>query len=222
MTRLSHSCAACSRASSGSWYVRESSLIVLYGNTDQCPLSIQPSVIISVALGRSGLDTLLIASQVVLSLILPFVVFPLVWITSRRSGIMRVWIPTDDPGRTRGEAELLLDLPRCPSPAAGTPVASRPSSPPAMPSAKLPRTISLPPPSPSPSPVPGLRTQHYPPLVASPRVSSDDRTPAPPLPGRYEDFSSPWYVTVLGYVLFTIMLAANVYVIVQLALGRGG
>lgn len=36
---------------------------------------------------------------------------------------------------------------------------------------------------------------------------------------EYADFSSAWYVTALGYLLFVIMLAANCYVLVQL--GRG-
>lgn len=48
-------------------------------------ISITPSIIIAGAVGRTGLDQTLIASQVVLSVILPFVSAPLVWFTCRRS-----------------------------------------------------------------------------------------------------------------------------------------
>ena len=39
-------------------------------------------MLVAAIVGRDGLNTLLVASQVVLSFALPFVVFPLVWITS--------------------------------------------------------------------------------------------------------------------------------------------
>lgn len=52
-------------------------------------LSLIPSVIIAVAVGREGVNTLLVASQVVLSIVLPFVAFPLIWLTSSRI-VMRV------------------------------------------------------------------------------------------------------------------------------------
>jgi metal iron transporter len=45
-------------------------------------ISITPSIIIAGAVGRSGLDTALNASQVVLSIVLPFVAAPLIWFTS--------------------------------------------------------------------------------------------------------------------------------------------
>ncbi|KAH8697648.1 transporter protein smf2 [Talaromyces proteolyticus] len=46
-------------------------------------ISIVPSVIIAAAIGREGLNTALTASQVVLSVILPFVTAPLVYFTCR-------------------------------------------------------------------------------------------------------------------------------------------
>ena len=48
-------------------------------------ISITPSIIIAAAVGRTGLDQTLVASQVVLSVILPFVSAPLVWFTCRKS-----------------------------------------------------------------------------------------------------------------------------------------
>jgi metal iron transporter len=49
-------------------------------------------MIVAVAVGRSGINAMLVASQVVLSLVLPFVILPLVWLTSSRT-VMRVRAP---------------------------------------------------------------------------------------------------------------------------------
>jgi len=53
-------------------------------------ISITPSIIIAGAVGRSGLSAALEASQVILSIILPFVSAPLIWFTCKAS-IMSVW-----------------------------------------------------------------------------------------------------------------------------------
>ncbi|ETW87567.1 Mn2+ and Fe2+ transporter of the NRAMP family [Heterobasidion irregulare TC 32-1] len=55
-----------------------------------------PSMVVAIAVGREGIDTLLIASQVTLSIVLPFVVLPLVWLTSS-SAVMTVNKPTPSP-----------------------------------------------------------------------------------------------------------------------------
>lgn len=47
-------------------------------------LGLVPSVIVAAALGRAGVSTLLVISQVVLSIMLPFIVFPLLWLCSSR------------------------------------------------------------------------------------------------------------------------------------------
>lgn len=60
-------------------------------------ISIVPSVIIAAAVGRSGLDDALTASQVALSVILPFVTAPLIFFTCR-SHIMTVFTRPSDPG----------------------------------------------------------------------------------------------------------------------------
>jgi len=52
-------------------------------------ISIIPSIIVAAAVGRTGLNQALTASQVVLSVILPFVTAPLVWFTCR-SHVMTV------------------------------------------------------------------------------------------------------------------------------------
>ncbi|KAK0245935.1 smf Mn2+ and Fe2+ transporter [Armillaria nabsnona] len=52
-------------------------------------LALVPSVVVAVAVGRGGIDSLLVVSQVILSIVLPFVAFPLIWLTSSRR-VMRV------------------------------------------------------------------------------------------------------------------------------------
>ena len=49
-------------------------------------------MVVAIAVGRPGLSTLLVASQVVLSVVLPFISLPLILLTSSKS-IMRVRIP---------------------------------------------------------------------------------------------------------------------------------
>ncbi|KAF9471062.1 natural resistance-associated macrophage protein [Pholiota conissans] len=55
-------------------------------------ISLVPSVIVAVAVGQRGIDSLLVGSQVVLSIVLPFVAFPLIYLTSR-DVVMRVRKP---------------------------------------------------------------------------------------------------------------------------------
>ena len=60
-------------------------------------ISIVPSVIIAASVGKSGLNDALTASQVVLSVILPFVTAPLIYFTCR-SHIMTVMTRPNDDG----------------------------------------------------------------------------------------------------------------------------
>lgn len=68
-------------------------------------LSITPSIIIAGAVGREGLSTALTASQVCLSVVLPFVTAPLIWFTCR-AGYMTVHV--QDPGRG-GTADRVVE-----------------------------------------------------------------------------------------------------------------
>ncbi|KZS93079.1 natural resistance-associated macrophage protein [Sistotremastrum niveocremeum HHB9708] len=52
-------------------------------------IALLPATLVAAVVGRDGLNAVLVASQVVLSLVLPFIVFPLVFLTSS-SYIMRV------------------------------------------------------------------------------------------------------------------------------------
>ena len=53
-------------------------------------------MIVAVAVGQQGINTLLVASQVVLSMALPFITLPLIWLTSCKS-IMSVRKPRQRP-----------------------------------------------------------------------------------------------------------------------------
>jgi len=55
-------------------------------------LGLIPSMVVAVALGRPGIDILLVASQVALAIVLPFITFPLIWLTSSKK-IMSVRKP---------------------------------------------------------------------------------------------------------------------------------
>ena len=67
-------------------------------------ISIVPSVIVAASVGRSGLDDALTASQVALSVILPFVTAPLIFFTCR-SHIMTVFTRPSDAGAGAAERE---------------------------------------------------------------------------------------------------------------------
>ncbi|KAK7445175.1 Manganese transporter smf1 [Stygiomarasmius scandens] len=71
-------------------------------------IAVIPSMAVAIGLGRPGIDALLIASQVVLSVVLPFISFPLVYLTSRKD-IMSVRIPKVQVGE---EKDTPLATPR--------------------------------------------------------------------------------------------------------------
>lgn len=52
-------------------------------------IGLVPSMVVAIAVGRKGIDVLLVASQVALSIVLPFVIFPLVYLASSEA-VMRV------------------------------------------------------------------------------------------------------------------------------------
>jgi metal iron transporter len=69
-------------------------------------MSLIPAMAVAIALGHSGMNQLLVASQVVLSIVLPFIVFPLVWLTANKD-IMNVNKPIteSDSAETGGDQE---------------------------------------------------------------------------------------------------------------------
>jgi metal iron transporter len=103
---------------------------------------------VAIVVGRSGIDTLLVASQVVLSMALPFITFPLIYCTSSKA-IMSV---------------------------------------------RKPRSVDT---------VSG----------ADAMEEADD---------EMVDFSSGWVATAIGATIWLVVVAANLYVIVSLAMGNEG
>ena len=67
-------------------------------------ISIIPSIIIAAAVGKDGLDTTLNASQVVLSVILPFVSAPLIWFTCFNRYMS---VPVEQSSGDDGETEVV-------------------------------------------------------------------------------------------------------------------
>ncbi|TFK56542.1 natural resistance-associated macrophage protein [Heliocybe sulcata] len=123
-------------------------------------LGLIPSMVVAIASGRSGIDTLLVASQVVLSIVLPFIVFPMLWLTSSKS-VMGVSKPSDHA--------------ITPDPASG-------------------------------EPVPGIRM-----------ASADDLERAEE---QQVYFNNNRITAGIGYAIWLLILIANVYVIVSLAMGE--
>jgi metal iron transporter len=67
-------------------------------------ISIIPSIIIAAAVGKEGLDKTLTASQVVLSVILPFVSAPLIWFTCFNRYMT---VRTEEPSEQNGEVDVI-------------------------------------------------------------------------------------------------------------------
>lgn len=79
-------------------------------------IGLVPSMVVAIAVGRPGINMLLVASQVALSVVLPFVVFPLIWLTSSKS-IMRVRVPRSADEKARREPSSQEEsLPPAPEP----------------------------------------------------------------------------------------------------------
>lgn len=114
-------------------------------------IGIIPAAVVASAVGNRGLDTMLVASQVILCIVLPTVMVPLVYLCSRRD-LMLV------KGPEVSTPELSDELPQ-----------SRP-----------------------PSPTPQL-VKYY---------------------------TSPKWITWLGYILCVVVILANCYVIVQIGMGN--
>ena len=133
-------------------------------------------MVVALAMGRSGIDQLLVASQVVLSIVLPFIMFPLMWLTTSKK-IMSVKKPESD-------------LPTL--------------------------TADSSPSNPEKSPTPGA-------VMPNVGNSAEQDVEASPSPAtEMVDYSNGKIVAGLGYLIWTVIVVANVYVIVVLAMGKSG
>lgn len=154
-------------------------------------LGVIPSAVVASAVGPSGLNTMLVASQVLLSIVLPTVVFPLVYLCSQHD-IMTVQGP---------EVESMeMESVRNDASLSG-PSALATTVPSLSPTTLGDDRMAL-----------GIEGTTV-------RVEPDQAGDRPPR--RSKSYVSPKWVTVLGYVLFVVIVLANVYVIVELGLGNG-
>lgn len=128
-------------------------------------IGLVPAMAVAIAVGRDGVDALLVASQVALSIVLPFIVFPLLLLTSS-SSVMSVKKPRhleDD-----------------------------------NPDAKLSTTMSATTMSATPAALPDLE-------------GAEDVV----------DYSNGRIAMTFGWLLWIVVVAANLYAIVSLGMGQG-
>jgi metal iron transporter len=132
-------------------------------------LAIIPSMAIAIALGIPGINALLVTSQVVISIVLPFAISPLLYCTSNKA-IMSV-------RKTRTE---MIDTPKD-----------------TLAAIDLPSEELVQPRDQDPS------------IVERAEVNEDEMV----------DYSNNKFVNAIGVLSWLIIVAANVYVIVELGLG---
>ncbi|CAA7264929.1 unnamed protein product [Cyclocybe aegerita] len=137
-------------------------------------LAIIPSMAVAIGVGRAGVDTLLVASQVVLSIVLPFITFPLLWCTASKE-IMKV--------RKLRRADAVEDE--------GTVTA-----------VELPAAVDT----------KGEDVGAASPATAREAEEADG--------GEWVDYSNNKLTIVVGGLIWLVVVAANVYAIVELGMGN--
>ncbi|KAG2022460.1 hypothetical protein CC2G_000207 [Coprinopsis cinerea AmutBmut pab1-1] len=165
-------------------------------------LAIIPSMTVALVVGRPGIDALLVASQVVLSVVLPFITFPLLWCTSSKT-IMSVRKPKKTVESSAAEPSTSdLAVPVLNREPNGAPSSKGDVKVPTSPT----MTVSPPgtPASDGPSKIPDAGTAE----------SADD----------YEmvDYSNNKLTIAVGVAIWLLVVAANVYVLIDLARGGSG
>ncbi|KAG1885604.1 natural resistance-associated macrophage protein-domain-containing protein [Suillus subluteus] len=162
-------------------------------------ISLIPSIVVAVSSGGAGVNALLIASQVVLSVVLPFVAFPLIYLTSSKT-VMSVRTP-------KVIQEKHIDTLPIPSTHAVSLVSDALSA--RQPS--LPVTTGI--------------------TVVERNIDSESQdnpikhsSTQPCETQEYDvvDFSNGYIVTVLAWVIWVVIVIANVYAIVMLGMGDTG
>lgn len=141
-------------------------------------LGLVPSLVVAIAVGRPGISTLLVASQVVLSIVLPFVTLPLIYFTSSK----RIMAVRDSGTVQIGVSEL------------------------------------------SDSTQAGLATesQGQQQAAADAERTSEMSRDLEGVEARSVDFSNGKVMVAIGIFIWVLIVAANVYAIVGLAMGQGG
>ncbi len=159
---------------------------------------------VAIAVGRPGIDTLLVASQVALAIVLPFVAAPLIWLTSSKSvmSVRKPVAPTEGPS-----------LPTT----TGSPTAPTSGATPSRPDVNVIEEVHLS----TERSLGSLNEKQVGVLIGKHEHRLDDVGEEASLDeDAYISFASGWLVTGLAYLIFFIILAANIYAIVMLALGK--
>ncbi|KAJ9102599.1 hypothetical protein QFC21_003000 [Naganishia friedmannii] len=188
-------------------------------------LGVIPSTVVAIAVGRDGLNQMLVASQVMLSIVLPFVIAPLVYLTSQNQVMMvKNGGPEGDTSNPPNSGEVT-------TPTSALQETSVLDSAPTA-AASCNQANSCPPSSRSGSdriqPAPGNTSQSF---VNSLRSMCDliynlvrhGSTSRPAEPEcdehRSRSFKSHWSATAFGWALCTVVTIANAYVLLMLVMG---
>ncbi|KAG7099524.1 hypothetical protein E1B28_001366 [Marasmius oreades] len=166
-------------------------------------ISLIPSVAVSVSVGRDGVDTLLVISQVILSVALPFIAFPLIYLTSSAM-VMRVVELSDRPS-TFSEANEKQEL-HCEHRSQITPTDS-PAATPMQATGSEGVHMELPP------------SELHPTMA----VIGDVREVTAPSFHEgleYVDFSNSRCVAGIAYAVWAVIVTANCYALIMLFMGR--
>ena len=155
-------------------------------------LAIIPSMAIAIGLGMPGINALLVASQVVLSIVLPFVISPLLYCTSNKA-IMSV-------RKTRMDSEMMMVDTTPEVTFSGT------------------AAVDVPPPSPPSPPGELLQQQQLEPRDRDSSIAERAEV-VTVVVVPVVDYSNNKFVIAVGFLSWLIIVAANVYVIVELGLG---
>ncbi|CBQ70205.1 related to vacuolar transport protein ESP1 [Sporisorium reilianum SRZ2] len=199
-------------------------------------VAIVPSLAVSLAVGKDGLDEMLVASQVALSIALPFVLLPLILVTGNKAR-MTAHV-ADEPAasvassvRSSGEVERrseeeLAEVAGDAEASKARPVLHTTAST----SASLAVVQSLPcehePETPGQDQKASLKQQQ--PTQESPSTAAATATaPAPTATAtstsmqgsKSPTFASAWYVQVVAYAIFGVIVVADVYVLITTFMG---
>ncbi|WRT65463.1 uncharacterized protein IL334_002406 [Kwoniella shivajii] len=172
-------------------------------------IGVIPAAIVAAAVGPAGLNTMLVASQVLLSIVLPTVIFPLVYLCSKEE-IMTVQGP---------EIDQHQDQDRETNPN-GCDDVDRSGIDQHIPMNQISSQIISTEQAYQNDDLQPEQRRSVIPEVEETTEQQDTTIPNGNKPRRSKSYVSPKYVTVLGYALFGIVILANCYVIVQLCLGN--
>lgn len=191
-------------------------------------IAVIPSMTIAICMGRSGIDTLLVVSQVILSIVLPFITLPLVYLTSSKKYMTVKCRVNRDRDRTSPSA---MNIEGCGGVTSGASTARQDSSgepqtltvhihndenvilhtfPLQVAMDSVDRSTSV--------------ASTFDPFTAMPATeggSADGEACASGSEVQYIDYSNGLITTFVAYALWSVIVVANVYVVVALAMGQG-